>query len=96
MDYNEYNTVTLIDEDGVETEFEVLGTLEDEGNTYVALAPCDSQENEFVVLKIVVGDDGEENLVTIDDDDEFDKVSQMFEDCFMDECDLDEVPEEID
>ena len=31
MDYNEYNTVTLIDEDGVETEFEVLGTLEDEG-----------------------------------------------------------------
>ncbi|MBR6507636.1 MAG: DUF1292 domain-containing protein [Clostridia bacterium] len=94
MDYNEYNTVTLIDEDGVETEFEVLGTLEDEGNTYVALVPCDSQENEFVVLKIVVGEDGEENLITIDDDDEFDKVSQMFEDCFMDECDLDEVPEE--
>ena len=68
MDYNEYNTVTLIDEDGV--------------------------ENEFVVLKIVVGEDGEENLITIDDDDEFDKVSQMFEDCFMDECDLDEIPEE--
>ena len=46
------------------------------------------------MLKIVVGEDGEENLITIDDDDEFDKVSQMFEDCFMDECDLDEIPEE--
>ena len=89
MDYNEYNTVTLIDEDGVETEFEVLGTLEDEGNTYVALAPCDSQENEFVVLKIVVGEDGEENLITIDDDDEFDKVEDYFNDLFFGEVDYD-------
>ena len=93
MDYNEYNTVTLIDEDGVETEFEVLGTLEDEGNTYVALAPCDSQENEFVVLKIVVGEDGEENLITIDDDDEFDAVADIFDDELFSDIDYDEIDE---
>ena len=62
MDYNEYMSVTLIDEEGTETEFDVLGTIENEGNTYVALAPTESEENEYVILKVAYDEDGNENL----------------------------------
>ena len=96
MDYNEYMSVTLIDEEGTETEFDVLGTIENEGNTYVALAPTESEENEYVILKVAYDEDGNENFVTIDDDDEFDAAAQLFNDEFMDESDLDDAYDEDD
>ena len=40
-------------------------------------------------MKVEVDENGEELLVTIDDDDEFDKVADAFEDQFMGEFDLD-------
>ena len=53
--------------------------------------PLDSDEEEYVILKIETDENGDELLVTIDDDDEFDRVADAFEDTFMDECDLDAV-----
>lgn len=71
---------TLTDEDGNENEFELLGSTEIDGCTYLALEPvAENPEGEYVILKMEK--DGEEDiLVTIDDDDEFDRVADYFED----------------
>lgn len=84
---------TLTDEEGNESEFELIGNLDINGNTYVALVPVgseDSEEEEYVILKVEEDENGEEFLVTIDDDDEFDEVADAFEDEFMAEFDYDE------
>ncbi len=81
---------TLTDEDGNESQFALMGELELDGNIYLALVPADNEDaDEYVVLKVTVDENGEEILVTIDDDDEFDKVADAFEDQFMGEFDLD-------
>ena len=85
---------TLTDEDDNELNFALLGTLEHEGAVYKALVPVDEDGNEeseeYVILKCDVDDDGEEILVTIEDDEEFDKVADAFEDEFIAEFDYDE------
>ena len=75
--------LTLDDEEGVEHEFEVVDTLDKDGETYFALVPVMDESNisdvdgELVILK-VVEEDGEEFLEAIEDDDEFDDISDIF------------------
>ena len=90
-DMNEYEAdiLTLTDEDGVEKDYEVIGDMEIDGNNYLALVPADEDGDEFIILKLAVDENGNEMLVTIDDDDEFDKVADAFEDELMEECDHD-------
>ncbi len=85
---------TLTDEEGNESEFELIASQEIDGTTYVALVPyepekADAEEQEYVVLKLETDKNGEELLVTIDDDDEFEKVAEIFEDMLFDEIDYD-------
>ncbi len=90
----EIDVYTLVDEEGVETEFEYLGSLELEDNTYVAFSPMDqedSEELEYVIFKLSTDEEGNEVYDSIDDDDEFDRVSDAFEDALWDECDLDQL-----
>ncbi len=89
----EAEIVTLTDEDGVEHEFAIIGSLEFEGNQYLALTDAGGEEDEYIILK-VVEEDGEEVLITIDDDDEFDRVADAFDDEMMEEYDLDEKADE--
>lgn len=84
----EPDRVTLTDEEGVEREFDIIGTLEMDGNQYFALVAVDGNEDEYIVLK-AVEENGEEVLITIDDDDEFDKVADAFDNEMMEEFDLD-------
>ncbi len=92
----EQEIFTLTDEDGKESDFELIGTMEIEEAKYVALLPVEGTDDEYVILKLVVDEDGDEVLVTIDDDDEFDAVADAFEDEFMSDIDHDELdtPEE--
>ena len=92
--FDKENIFTLTDEEGNESEFELLGELNIDDNTYLALIPLDGDEDEYVILKVEVDENGDELLVTIDDDDEFDKVADAFEDTFMGEIDLDGSVEE--
>ena len=92
---NEREFYTLTDEDGNEIEFELIGTVEVEGVTYHAMIPADQQGEEqgfyeYVILKSETDEDGEDMLITIDDDAEFDKVADIFDDMFSEEIDLDE------
>lgn len=73
--------LTLIDEEGVEHEFEVVDTMEVDDNRYMALIPVSEEEgddaDELVVLK-VVEDEGEEFLEPIDDEEEFGRIADLF------------------
>ena len=79
-------------EEGVEREFELIGAAELDGNQYYAFIPAEDDPDkefcEYTILKIVV-EDGEETLVSIDDDKEFDKVADYFDDLFASEIDYD-------
>ena len=87
---NEYYTLT--DEDGNELEFEMIGQCEMNGVTYYAMIPAESDDDgefyEYTILKSVM-EDGEEMLVSIDDDEEFDNVADYFDDLFSQEIDYD-------
>ena len=81
---------TLTDETGKESEFELIGSCEFEGKTYLALIPVEEGMEEYVILRLEADEKGEEVLVTIDDDDEFDRVADYFEDELFDTVDYDE------
>ncbi len=85
----EGETCFLIDEDGNENPFEIIGRLEIEGNEYLAFMPIDSDECEYVILKKERDENGEDVYVTIDDDDEFESVAEVFEDEVFGDLDLD-------
>lgn len=86
---------TLTDEDGKEIDFEIIGEAEIDGAIYYAMSPVgEESENddgivEYVLLKKSVDEEGEEVLVTVDDEDEFDKVANFFDDFLDDEADYD-------
>ena len=75
--------VTLVDENGKETEFEIVDSLVTENNEYFALIPTETADNladdsgELVILK-VVEEDGQEFLDTIEDDDEYNEIAEIF------------------
>ena len=75
---------TLTDEDGNEQEFELMDIMEENGTIYYALVPyledpeaMIQEDTELVVLK-VGEENGEEFLSTIDDDDEYERIGEMF------------------
>ena len=85
----EQEVFTLTDEEGNESDFEFIGRIELDDNIYVALIPVDGGEEEYVILKVETDENGEEMLITIEDDEEFDKAADAFEDEFMSEIDYD-------
>ena len=85
--------VTLTDENGQEYQFEMIGHCELKGTQYYAFVPAgeDANDNgflEYTILKLIEVD-GEEELVSIDDDDEFDNVADYFDDLLSQEIDYD-------
>lgn len=88
---------TLTDEDGNELKFELIGKAELKGTQYFAFIPADEEQDgefcEYTILKAVI-EDGEEILVSIDDDDEFDDAADYFDDLFSEEIDYDAKPED--
>ncbi len=83
---------TLTDEEGNELKFELIGKAELKGTQYYAFVPADEEQEgefcEYTILKAVI-EDGEEMLVSIDDDDEFDDAADYFDDLFSEEIDYD-------
>lgn len=77
--------VTLIDDEGVEREFEVLDFIENSQGKFYALMPnfelsdetLNSDETYFIFE--VIEENGEEQLVEVDDDVLLDNLSKEFE-----------------
>ena len=87
------NFVTLTDDEGNDIELEYVDALEHNGTTYMAFFPVveedgEDEENEeeygLVILKSQM-ENGEEFLVTIDDEEEIDKVYDLFMEQMMED-----------
>ncbi len=85
----EAEVFTLTDESGKESQFELIGTTEVDGCTYMAMTPVEENSDEYVILKVVTDENGEDMLETIDDDDEFEKIADIFDDMLFGEEDHD-------
>lgn len=95
VDYNP-DIVTLTDDDGKEYTFEVLDAIESDMGRYLAMLPVydNPQEllddsGELVIVK-VEEDNGEEYLCDIEDDDEYETVSEAFIDRLRDFFEIEE------
>ncbi len=84
---NEYGNdiLTLEDETGAEHSFEVLDAIDTGENRYLALTPVfDGPEElledsgDLVIVKVITDENGEEILVTIDNEEEMDAVADIF------------------
>ncbi len=85
----EKDVISLLDEDGKEHEFEILDALELDGCQYMALLPLygedEAQEalddsGELVILRVSdeEDEDGEQYLDVIEDEEEFNRVADLF------------------
>lgn len=80
-DLEDDDIITLEFDEGdkiVEVECEIMGVFDCEGKEYIALLPQDDTDDVYLYGYKEVGED-EFELVDIEDDDEFDKVSAEFD-----------------
>ena len=85
----ETDVIVLTDsETGEDMEFDVLASAELDGQVYYALALVNDESDEYVILK--AKEEGEELIFeSVDDDDEFEKAEEYFNDLFFNEIDCD-------
>lgn len=82
--FDEANLYTLVDEEGVEQTFEMLDTMEVDGKQYFAMIPVydtpeEQLENDGELVVLTSEEvDGEEYLASIDDDEEYERIGNMF------------------
>ena len=84
---NEYkpDLITLIDEENVEHNFEILDTIENEKGVFYALYPIFDDETEMLndsgeyYIMEVIDEDGEEKLAEVEDEALLDELAAVFE-----------------
>ena len=83
--------ITIEDDEGNEFELEHLSTLEFEGQEYMVFLPADMDEDDpdygFIILQVEEVD-GEEQFVSVDDDDKLQRIYDYYmEQVFSEEGD---------
>ena len=76
--------ITLEFENGEEVECEIMGIFDVEDKEYIALLPDDGTDDVYLYGYKEISDE-EFELVDIEDDDEFDKVSAVFSELEIEE-----------
>ncbi len=97
-DHEDHMNVTLTLDDGSELECAVLCIFPVEDKDYIALVPADaeeSEEGEIFLYQFIEHDNDEIELLNIEDDDEFEAVSDAFDE-LMDNEEFDEMFEDDD
>ncbi len=81
----EFPLLVLVDEEGLEHQFELLAELDIEDDKYQVLVPLneldedlDEGEVEVIILKLVYDEEGNELLSDIEDDEEWEKVADAW------------------
>lgn len=72
-------TVELEDEDGSIEVYDLTAEFEVGGQTYAVLQSPGDEDSEYNILKVVKAQDGNLELATIDDDDEWENVSELYD-----------------
>ena len=76
------DVLILVDEEDQEHPFQMIDMVEVDGGRYAVLVPLEegSDEDEAIILKIVLDENGEEVLYDIEDDEEWEKVVDIWND----------------
>lgn len=74
----ELTNIELQDENGNLVNFEVITKLDIEGNEYVVVTNKDDSEEEAIVLKMQKEDNNDYIFIPIEDDKEFELVSEAY------------------
>jgi len=82
---NNVETILLNDEEGNEIEFDVLTKLDIEDKEYLIVAPTGEEDIDAIALRIDKDAEGNDLLVTIEDDEEFEMISEAYETIFSEE-----------
>ena len=88
------DVIVLTDEDGQEREFSIVDVIEVDGREYAILVPTDETHDdddadEAVILRIDHDEDDNEVLVDIEDDEEWERVAEAWEQMLDEEEDED-------
>ena len=81
---DEVSTLTLTDENGVDTEFEYLDCIEYEGKEYLVLTPTDDESGQVVILEVEPVDEENENYLSVEDEDLLGEVYSIFRERYKD------------
>ncbi len=72
------NIINLIDEDGIESEFEIILTLEAEGKEYAILMPLDDPDAEEALVFRIDQDEEGDILAPVENDEEYQIVVDVY------------------
>lgn len=79
MSQNQDNELLILtDENGCELSFEFLDMVEYEGQNYAVLLPVDDDEGELEILAVQDLDDNTASYESVEDDDVFEAVLDLF------------------
>ena len=70
--------VTLSMDDDSEVECRILTIFECDGQDYIALLPVDEEGEEVLLFRYFEDEDGEPSLENIEDEEEFEEISDFF------------------
>ena len=88
---------TVVDDEGNQHQFEVLDAIETDTGRYVALVPVFDNPADLIeddgelVILTVKEENGEDLLLPIEDDDEFEEIAEIFEERLADLYEVEEL-----
>ncbi|ANY72330.1 DUF1292 domain-containing protein [Paenibacillus ihbetae] len=82
-------SIELEDEKGQVEVYDIAAEFEVDGQGYAILVQPDRMDEEYEVLRIVTDPDGSLQLATIDDDEEWENVSELYDELTFPEEDED-------
>ncbi len=77
MDLEDDEVIVLTDDDGEEHEFNLIDTITVNDKEYAILQPV--EEEEAIILRFGIDDEGDEVLYDIEDDEEWEKVADSWQ-----------------
>ena len=89
--------VTVVDDEGNQHQFEILDAIETDTGRYVALVPVYDNPSDLInddgelVILTVKEENGEDLLLPIEDDDEFEEIAGIFEERLADLYEVEEM-----
>lgn len=97
----EIDRISLLDDDGVEYEFEILDVINENGRKFYALSPMVDDENQFIedsgeyyIMEEIIEEDEEGPILAdIEDEELLDHLAEIFESHFDEMFDYGDVEE---
>lgn len=84
QELQEENILTLTDENGEETEFEYLDSVEYGGQEYLILTPTGEESGQVVILQVEPVDEETENYLAVEDEILLNEVYAIFRERYKD------------